>query len=116
MREKSTGPLNEGRAPESCRDWTDSRALYVASASPRQNGYAESFHRKLRDEFLDREGFEGEPQAWALGLLWREEYDTDRPHGALGHKTAAEYATAYRRCVPIEENPKDGSDTGRLYP
>ena len=51
-------------------DVTGSGALYVAPASPWQNGYAESFHSKLRDEFLDREEFESEPQARALGALW----------------------------------------------
>ena len=43
------------------RSWleaTGSGTLYVAPASPWQNGYAESFHSKLRDEFLDREEFE----------------------------------------------------------
>ena len=41
--------------------------LYIAPASPWQNGYAESFHSKLRDEFLNLEEFENEPQAQALG-------------------------------------------------
>ena len=56
-------------AAEAVRNWlegTGSRALYVAPASPWQNGFAESFHSKLRDEFLDREEFESEPQARAL--------------------------------------------------
>ena len=48
-------------AAEAIRSWlegTGSGALYVAPSSPWQNGYAESFHSKLRDEFLDREEFE----------------------------------------------------------
>ena len=56
-------------AAEAVRGWLEgagSGALYVAPASPWQNGYAESFHSKLRDEFLDREEFESEPQARAL--------------------------------------------------
>jgi len=60
-------------AAEAVRSWlegTGSGALYVAPASPRQNGYAESFHGKLRDEFLDREEFASEPQAQALGSPW----------------------------------------------
>ena len=51
-----------GRAPGRCT-WR--------RASPWQNGYAESFHSKVRDEFLNREEFESEPQARALGALWR---------------------------------------------
>jgi putative transposase len=74
-------------AAEAVRSWlegTGSGALYVAPGSPWQNGYAESFHSKLRDEFLDREEFESESQARALGTLWKEEYNTERPHSSLG--------------------------------
>ena len=90
------------------RSWleeTGSGALYVAPASPWQNGYAESFHSKLRDEFLDREEFETEPQARASGGLWREEYNTERPHSSLGYQTPAAYAAACMRYVPIDETP-----------
>jgi transposase InsO family protein len=48
------------------RTWleeTGSGAPYIAPGSPWQNGYAESFHSKLRDEFLNLEEFENEPQA-----------------------------------------------------
>jgi len=92
-------------AADVVRSWLEeagSGALYVAPASPWQNGYAESFHSKLRDEFLDREEFESEPQARALGLLWKEEYNTERPHSSLGYKTPAEYAARCERYVPIE--------------
>jgi transposase InsO family protein len=92
------------------RSWlegTGSGALYVAPASPWQNGYAESFHSRLRDEFLDREEFESASQARALGELWREEYNTERPHSSLGYKTPAEFAATCARYVPIEEGPKE---------
>jgi putative transposase len=97
-------------AAEAVRGWLEgagSGALYVAPASPWQNGYAESFHSKLRDEFLDREEFESEPQARALGALWREEYNTERPHSSLGYKTPAEFAATCMRYVPIAENPNE---------
>ena len=32
--------------------------LYIAPGSPWENGYAESFHSRLRDEFLAIEVFE----------------------------------------------------------
>ena len=78
-----------------------------APASPWQNGYAEWFHSKLRDEFLDREEFEGEGQARASGALWKGEYDTERPRSSLGYQTPAEYAAACVRYVPIDENPTE---------
>jgi putative transposase len=101
-------------AAEVVRSWlegTGSGALYVAPASPWQDGYAESFHSKLRDEFLDREEFENEPQARALGVLWKEEYNTERPHSSLGYKTPVEFAATCARCVPIEEEPKEPMGT-----
>jgi putative transposase len=97
-------------AAEVVRSWlegTGSGALYVAPASPWQNGYAESFHSKLRDEFLDREEFESEPQARELGTLWKEEYNKERPHSSLGYMTPAEFAAKCPRYVPIEEDPNE---------
>ncbi len=93
-------------AADAVRSWlesTGSGTLYVAPGSPWQNGYAESFHSKLRDEFLDREEFENEAQAQALGTLWRQEYNTERPHSSLDYQTPAEYAAQCVRYVPIEE-------------
>jgi transposase InsO family protein len=99
---------------EVVRSWlegADSGALYVAPGSPWQNGYAESFHSKVRDEFFNIEEFESEPQAGALGALWKEEYNTERPHSSLGYKTPAEFAATCVRYVPIEERPTDPLST-----
>jgi putative transposase len=96
------------------RSWleeTGSGTLYIAPASPWQNGYAESFHSKLRDEFLNLEEFESEPQARALGALWKEEYNTERPHSSLGYQTPAEFAATCVRYVPIDEDLLDPSST-----
>ena len=101
-------------AAEVIRSWlgeTGSGTLYVAPGSPWQNGYAESFHSKVRDEFLNREEFESEPQARALGALWKGEYNTERPHSSLGYKTPAEFAATCERYVPIEEDLPDPSST-----
>jgi transposase InsO family protein len=101
-------------AAEVVRNWlegTGSGALYVAPGSPWQNGYAESFHSKVRDELLNCEEFESEPQAGALGALWKEEYNTERPHSSLGYQTPAEFAATCERYVPIEEDLPDPSST-----
>lgn len=95
-------------AAEAVKSWlqaTGSGALYVAPASPWQNGYAESFHSKFRDEFLNRELFESPRQAQALGTLWKGDYNTERPHSSLGYLTPAEYAAECERYVPSEETP-----------
>jgi putative transposase len=106
-------------AAEVVRSWLEgagSGALYVVPASPWQNGYAESFHSKLRDEFLDREEFESEGQARALGAPWKEGYNTERPHSSLGYKTPAEYPASCERYVPIEESTKEPPATEQSHP
>jgi transposase InsO family protein len=97
------GPEFVADAVQSWLEATGSGALYVAPGCPWQNGYAESFHSRLRDEFLDREDFENEPQARALGSLWKEEYNTERPHSSLAYQTPSEYAAKCERYVPIDE-------------
>jgi putative transposase len=99
---------------EVVRSWLEdsgSGTWHVAPGSPWQNGYAESFHSKVRDEFLNREEFEGEPQARALGALWREEYNTERPHSSLNYQTPAEFAATCERYVPIDEDLPDPSSS-----
>jgi putative transposase len=105
------GPEFAAQVVRSWLEETGSGTLYVAPGSPWQNGYAESFHSKLRDEFLNREDFESEPQARALGALRKGEYNTERPHSSLDYKTPAEFAATCERYVPIEEDLPDPSST-----
>jgi putative transposase len=64
----------------------------VAPASPWENGFIESFHSRLRDEFLEREEFASVPEARCKGRWWRREYNTVRPHSALGYRTPKEFS------------------------
>ena len=105
------GPEFVAEVVQSWLEGTGSGSLYVAPASPWQNGHAESFHSKVRDEFLNREEFESEPQARALGALWKGEYHTERPHSSLSYPTPAEFAAPRVRYVPIEEDLPDPSST-----
>ena len=105
-------------AAEVVRGWlegTGSGAPYVAPASPRQDGYAGSFHGRPRDELLDREEFESPSQARASGVLWRKESNTERPHGSLGYKTPAEFAATCARYAPLEGGPKEPMDTEQTH-
>lgn len=81
-------------------------ALYIEPGSPWQNGYAESFHRRLRDEFLAVEEFENLSAARKLTHAWREDYNHHRPHGSLGYVAPAEFAA---RCPTSA--PKSASAT-----
>ena len=68
--------------------------LYIEPGSPWENGYAESFHSRFRDEFLAMEIFDGVRDARALTAAWRDEYNAQRPHSSLGYLTPAGFAAA----------------------
>lgn len=66
--------------------------LYIAPGSPWENGYAESFHGRLRDELLNAEEFADVREAKALAATWRHEYNHRRPHSSLGYVPPAAFA------------------------
>lgn len=76
------------------------QTLYINPGSPWQNGYAESFHSRLRDEFLSREEFDNVAEARRLTSAWREDYNHHRPHGSLGYMTPAEFANGSAASAP----------------
>ena len=85
---------------EAVREWLGrmgTETLYIEPGAPWQNGYAESFHSRLRDELLNAEEFASLREAKVLATDWREDYNQRRPHSALGYRTPEEFATA---CVP----------------
>jgi putative transposase len=65
---------------------------YIQPGKPYQNGYIESFNGKLRDECLNENVFLNLHEAVRLVESWREEYNGERPHSALGGKTPNEMA------------------------
>jgi putative transposase len=65
--------------------------LYIEPGSPWENGYAESFNSKCRDEFLNAEEFDTVPHARAMAAAWKEDYNERRPHSALGYRTPREF-------------------------
>src|SRR5712692_2325913 len=80
---------------EELRKWLGklgTRTLYIEPGSPWENGYCESFNGKLRDEFLNGEIFYSLKEAQILTERWRVEYNTERPHSALGYKPPAPQA------------------------
>src|ERR1700731_106268 len=80
---------------EELRKWlgkVGTRTLYIEPGSPWENGYCESFNGKLRDEFLNGEIFYSLKEAQVLTERWRVEYNTERPHSALGYRPPAPQA------------------------
>lgn len=68
------------------------QTVYIAPGQPWENGYAESFIGKFRDECLNEEIFRSVPEARLLIEGWRREYNEFRPHNAWGYSTPAERA------------------------
>ncbi len=67
-------------------------AAYIEPGKPWQNGFAESFHSRLRDEYLDGEVFFGVKDA-QVGLDgYRRYFNFERFHSSLGYKTPLEFA------------------------
>ena len=74
------------------RDWLAKvgvKTLYIEPGSPWENGYVESFNGKLRDELLNGEIFNTVKEAKVLIEMWREHYNTVRPHSSLGYRPPA---------------------------
>jgi len=74
------------------RTWLNRLAvkpLFIEPGSPWENGYIESFNGKMRDELLNREIFYSVKEADILIEQWRIEFNTIRPHSALGYKPPA---------------------------
>ena len=75
--------------------WSQERRIewhYIAPGKPTQNAFVESFNGRLRDEFLNETLFTTLAQARALLAAWKDDYNTIRPHSALGNLTPTEYA------------------------
>jgi transposase InsO family protein len=62
------------------------KTLFIQPGSPWENGYNESFNRKLRDERLNREIFYSLKEAQILTGRWRREYNTILPQSSLGYR------------------------------
>jgi len=57
---------------------------YIAPGKPTQNAFVESFNGRLRDECLNENLFSNLAEARQLIQIWREDYNTTRPHTSLG--------------------------------
>jgi len=70
---------------------------YIAPGKPTQNAFIESFNGRLRDELLNEEVFTSLADARRKLAIWRQDYNTVRPHSALNGDTPAEARRALER-------------------
>jgi putative transposase len=86
------GPELISRALE---EWARQHAVtlhFIDSGKPIQNAHCESFHGRLRDECLNEHWFLGLGDARRIVEDWRQDYNRQRPHSALGYQTPVEFA------------------------
>lgn len=76
---------------------------FIAPGKPSQNGYAESFNGKFRDECLNQHWFISLNDARRKIEDWRQDYNHIRPHSSLGNNPPVEFARTFNRQeVPLQ--------------
>jgi transposase InsO family protein len=78
---------------------------------PQTQGKDERFHRTLKLELLERQGFNSLKACQIAFDIWRDEYNLVRPHSALGQQPPVSRYTASGRPYPSQLPPVEyGSD------
>jgi transposase InsO family protein len=83
---------------------------YIDPGKPWQNGFAESFHARLRDEYLDAEVFRSVSEAQVRLNICRNDWNEARLHSSLGYLTPNEYADRWHK--DAENTAKAKAATG----
>ncbi len=90
------GPEFVARAIQMWLEEQQCQTLYIKPGSPWENPFIESFIGKLRAECLNRYSFADGQEAQQLVEAWRQEYNHERPHSALGYLSPTSYAAQFR--------------------
>ena len=84
---------------------------FIEPGAPWQNPFVESFNGRVRDELLDVELFSCLAEAQVVIADWREDYNHQRPHSALGMQTPAAFAATW---TPGTAAPRPGAARSAL--
>lgn len=82
------------------REWCEqgsTATAYIEPGSPWQNAWVESFNARVRDELLDVEEFGSLAEAQVLAADYREDYNADHPHSALGMMSPSRFAASWQQ-------------------
>jgi putative transposase len=80
------------------------QTLYIEPGSRWENAYSETFNSRFGDELLKREVFSSLLEAKVLVEEYRNYYNCERPHSALGYLTPAEFAASCELATSAEED------------
>jgi putative transposase len=75
--------------------WAHQHAVtlhFIDPGKPIQNAHCESFHGRVRDECLNEHWFLSLADARQIVETWRQDYNQERPHSALGYQTPVAFA------------------------
>lgn len=90
------------------RDWLPLRGaatLYIDPGCPWQNGFAESFNGRLRDECLNMLAFHSVAEARVAVEGFRRQYNEERPHSRLAYRTPVEFRQDWLASQPPSAEP-----------
>lgn len=85
------------------------RLHFIDPGKPTQNGFIESFNGKFRDECLNQNWFTDLDDARRIIAAWRVDYNTVRPHSALGYQTPEEFAREAAGKMAVEKTAPGGA-------
>ena len=101
------------------RSWIVAQGIATAliePGKPWQNGVAESFNGKFRDECLSLEWFRSRAEAKVLIEAWRRHFNEVRPHSSLGYLTPNEFVAQGARPAPRQATGRDAAVCGASAP
>ena len=78
------------------------RLNFIEPGKPVQNAFVESFNGRFRDECLNEHWFLHLADAQRIIEAWRIDYNSNRPHSALGYATPEDFASSHQGHAPGE--------------
>ena len=88
----------------------------IEPGKPWQNGVAESFNGKFRDECLSLEWFRSRAEAKVVIEAWRRHYNDVRPHSSLGYLTPNEFVARQENAAPRQATGQGAAVSGPPRP
>jgi putative transposase len=79
------GPEFTGHALFAWSARTGVRLRFIQPGKPIQNAFVESFIGRFRDECVNQHWFGSLAEAKRIIEVWRQHYNRERPHSALGY-------------------------------